>query len=159
MTYSEVKAGLNAKLQTIFPMVTEDPLVQTYEYYGLEVVEGYTRPCFFTRLETGESRPINKYALYHRLTYSILYLPAEINEIDIMQKVDEIRNLFELGCYIQTATETRYVDCVGFDWGYGGAEQDILEISIEIEYQTNITKPGSDELMQEVTVKYDYKEV
>ena len=155
MTYTELKAGLNAHLQTVFPMASEDAQIQAYEYYGLEVVEGYKRPCFFTRLETGESRPANKSSLYHRLTYSIMYIPERIDEIDLMDKVDKIRELFELGVEIKTQTETRYVDCVGFDWGFGGTDRDILEMSVDIEYLSNIRKPETAELMRDAKLRME----
>lgn len=152
MKFSEVKAGLNAVLQKKFPIVSEDPKVQTYAYYGLEVVEGYETPCFFTRLETGESRPSNKSTLYHSLIFSITYFPAETDEIDMMDKLDTIRELFELGCYVQTGTEKRYLDCQDFDWGFDGTERDILEISVTLEYLTDIRKPVTAELMGDATL-------
>lgn len=158
MKYSEIKAGLNAALQTIFPMVSNDPKVKTYEYYGLEVIEGYVRPCFFTRLETGESRPNNKSTLYHRLTYSIMYIPETIDEIDLMDKVDKIRELFELGIEVSNGTESRHIDCVGFDWGFGGTDRDILEISVDIEYLSNIRKPETAELMKDAEIKMEVNE-
>lgn len=161
MTYTELKAGLNAHLQTAYPMESDDPLVETYTYYGLEIIEGYETPCFFTRLETGESRPANKNTLYHRLTYSIMYFPTEIDEVDLMSKVDTIRSLFELGVEIDTGTEKRLVDCVGFDWGFGGTDRDILEISVDLEYLTDIRKPETAEIMKDATLNlsYTYKEV
>lgn len=156
MNYAQLKAGLNAHLQTVYPMVSDDPDTQKYAYYGLEIIEGYVTPCFFTRLETGESRPANKSTLYHRLTYSITYFPTDIDEIDLMEKVDTIRELFELGVTIDAGEETRTVDCVGFDWGFGGTERDILEISIDIEYLSDIRKPETAEIMGDATVKLSY---
>ena len=155
MTYTEIKAGLNKVLQTAYPITSDDPTVKTYEYYGLEIVEGYKCPCFFTRLETGESRPENKSTLYHRLTYSIMYIPETIDEIDLMEKVDTIRSLFELGVEVETSTETRCLDCKGFDWGFGGSDRDILEMSVDIEYLTDIRKPETAELMKDVYSKME----
>lgn len=154
MNYTQLKAGLNAHLQTVYPMVSNGS--QAYAYYGLEIVEGYETPCFFTRLETGESRPANKSTLYHRLTYSIMYIPTEIDEIDLMSKVDTIRELFELGVTIDTGEEVRTVDCVGFDWGFGGTERDILEISVELEYLSDIRKPETAETMADATINLSY---
>lgn len=158
MTYAELKAGLNALLQSVYPMSSEDPKVKTYTYYGLEVIEGYERPCFFTRLETGESRPENKSTLYHRLTFNIMYIPEETDEIDMMEKVDTIRELFELGARITTATESRWVDFKGFDFGFDGSERDILEISVDLEYLSNIRKPETAPLMKDVNLKMEVNE-
>ena len=158
MNYSELKAGINKVMQTVYPITSDDPLVKTYEYYGLEVIEGYTCPCFFTRLETGESRPNNHSTLYHRLTYSIMYIPETIDEIDLMEKVDTIRSLFELGVEIKTQTETRWVDCLGFDWGFGGSDRDILEMSVDIEYLSDIRKPETAELMKDAYLKMEVNE-
>ena len=155
MTYTEIKAGLNAVLQRAYPIVSNDPKIKTYEYYGLEVIEGYKCPCFFTRLETGESRPNNKSTLYHRLTFTIMYFPEKIDEIDLMDKVDTIRSLFELGVRVETKTESRWLDCVGFDWGFGGTDRDILEMSVDVEYLTNIRKPETAELMKDVYTKME----
>lgn len=158
MKYSEIKAGLNKILQTAYPTVSDDPTVKTYEYYGLEVYEGYTCPCFFTRLETGESRPENKSTLYHRLTFSIMYIPEEVDEIDLMEKVDTIRGLFETAVEIDTGTEQRWIDCKGFDWGFGGTDRDILEMSVDVEYLTDIRKPETAELMKDAKIKLEVNE-
>ena len=158
MTYTELKAGLNAHLQTIYPMVSNDENVSTYSYYGLEIVEGYQTPCFFTRLETGESRPANKSTLYHRLTYTIMYFPTNIDEIDLMEKVDNIRSLFELGVTSDTGTEKRTVDCIGFDWGFGGTDRDILEISVDLEYLTDIRPPETADIMHDATINLTFDE-
>lgn len=155
MTYTEIKAGLNAVLQRAYPIVSDDPKIKTYEYYGLEVIEGYKCPCFFTRLETGESRPNNKSTLYHRLTFTIMYFPKKIDELDLMEKVDTIRSLFELGVRVETQSESRWLDCVGFDWGFGGTDRDILEMSVDVEYLTNIRKPDTAELMKDVYTKME----
>lgn len=155
MTYLELKAGLNAYLQKAFPISSDDPEIQLYHYYGLEIIEGFIKPCFFTRLETGESRPVNKNTLYHRLTYTIMYFPSEIDEIDILTKVDTVRDLFQLGCQVTAGDETRYIDCVGFDWGYGGTERDILEISVDLEYLTDIRKPETAETMKDATIRME----
>ena len=161
MNYTQLKAGLNAHLQSVYPMVADDPKVMTYNYYGLEIVEGYTTPCFFTRLETGESRPANKSTLYHRLTYSIMYFPTDIDEVDLMEKVDTIRSLFELGVNITAGDEKRNVSCIGYDWGFGGSDRDILEISVDLEYLTDIRPPETADTMKDATINlsYTYKEV
>lgn len=156
MNYTQLKAGLNAHLQTVYPMVSDDPEAITYNYYGIEIVEGYTTPCFFTRLETGESRLANKSTLYHRLTYSIMYFPTNIDEVDLMSKVDTIRDLFQLGVTINTGDETRVVDCIGFDWGFGGTERDILEMSVDLEYLTDIRPPETAEMMNDAAIKLSY---
>jgi len=158
MTYTQLKAGLNACLQTVFPMVSDDPAEQTYVYYGLEIVEGYQTPCFFTRLETGESRPSNKATIYNRLTYSIMYFPTQIDEVDLMDKIDKIRSLFELGVIITAGDEKRCVDCVDFDWGFGGTERDVLEISIDLEYLTDIRPPETADIMADATLNLQFNE-
>ena len=155
MTYSELKAGLNKVMQKAYPIVSDDPDVQIYEYYGLEVIEGYKRPCFFTRLEAGESRPENQSTLYHRLTFSIMYIPKKIDEIDLMEKVDTIRSLFETSVIVETDTESRAIDCIGFDWGFSGTDRDILEMSVDIEYLTDIRKPETAEIMTDAKIKME----
>ena len=84
-----------------------------------------------------------------------MYFPSEIDEIDILTKVDTVRDLFQLGCQVTAGDETRYIDCVGFDWGYGGTERDILEISVDLEYLTDIRKPETAETMKDATIRME----
>ena len=84
-----------------------------------------------------------------------MYFPEKIDEIDLMDKVDTIRSLFELGVRVETKTESRWLDCVGFDWGFGGTDRDILEMSVDVEYLTNIRKPETAELMKDVYTKME----
>lgn len=42
MTLSELLKGCNEALQAVFP-------IEEYGYYGVDIVEGYTAPCFLCR--------------------------------------------------------------------------------------------------------------
>lgn len=155
MDFKDVKAGLNKALQTLYPISSDDPTVKTYGYYGIEIDEGYDTPCFFTKLETGESRVSNKNTLYHHVVFYINYFPDIIDEIDIFNKVDAIRDLFAIGCPIKSGDDDRYIECIGYDWDFGGTKKNMLEISVDFEYHTSLYRPPDAELMKDAQIIFN----
>jgi hypothetical protein len=107
-----------------------------YKIYGKEIKEGYAAPCFFTEiLDKGSSAETKNFA-EGGFTIKITYFQKEKNELDQLEKVDEIKDLFGL------------IFCVGerkltigdFSHDYIGEYQDILQISIDVDYNENTQK-------------------
>lgn len=119
-----------------------------YKVYGKEIQEGYTAPCFFTEILDKSSRAETKNFSGGGFTIKITYFQEENNELDQLEKVDEIKDLFGL------------VFCVGdrkltigdFTHDYIGEYQDILQISIEIDYKENTQKEDMEPVAQEIGV-------
>lgn len=95
--------------------------------------EGYETPSFFIEIiDKGSSTETKNFAK-GGFTIEITYFQTEKNEADQLEKVDEIKELFGM------------VFCVGnrrltvgeFSHDYIGEYQDILQISVEIDYKEN----------------------
>ena len=106
---------------------------EQYKIYGKEIQEGYEPPCFFTEILDLGSKAETKNFAKGAFTIKITYFQKERNELDQLEKADEIKELFGM------------VFCVGdrkltvgeFSHDYIGEYQDILQISIRIDYKEN----------------------
>jgi len=120
-----------------------------YKIYGKEVREGYDAPCFFTEIIDKGSRAETKNFAKGGFTIKITYFQEEKNELDQLEKVDEIKDLFGLIFYVGDRRLT-----VGeFSHDYIGEYQDILQISIEIDYRENTKKEDTAPVAQELGVE------
>ena len=142
MTLIEVKKGLNEALQTLYS-ITE------YRYYGVDTVEGYQRPCFFTKLQPVQMRPENYNTYLNQVTFFITYIQKEVDEIDAIKKVEEIRELF--GLYVKI--NKRALDVIDFEYDFIGTDKNILEISIDIEWFDKIEYKTNQLLMTDFFMK------
>lgn len=120
-----------------------------YTVYGKEVKEGYVTPSFFTEiLDKGSLAETRNFAK-GSFTVKITYFQDEKNELDQLEKVDEIKALFGM------------VFCVGdrkltvgeFSYDYIGEYQDILQISIEIDYKENTRKEDTASVARKIGVE------
>ena len=120
-----------------------------YKIYGKEIREGYDAPCFFTEILDRGSRAETRNFTKGGFTIKITYFQAEKNELDQLEKVDEIKDLFGL------------IFCVGdrkltigdFSHDYIGEYQDILQINIEIDYKENTRKEDTAPVAREIGVE------
>ena len=120
-----------------------------YKIYGKEIREGYDAPCFFTEILDRGSRAETKNFAKGGFTIKITYFQAEKNELDQLEKVDEIKDLFGL------------IFCVGnrkltvgeFSHDFIGEYQDILQISVDIDYKENTQKADMAPIATEIDVK------
>ena len=120
-----------------------------YRIYGKEIQEGYDTPCFFTEVIDRGSRGETKNFAKAGFTIKITYFQAEKNELDQLKKVDEIKSLFGLIFYVGNRRLT-----VGeFSHDFIGKYQDILQISIEIDYKENTKKEDETSVAQEIHVQ------
>ena len=122
-----------------------------YKIYGKEIREGYDAPCFFVEILDRGSRAETRNFAKGGFRVKITYFQTAKNELDQLEKVDEIKDLFGL------------IFCVGdrkltigdFSHDYIGEYQDILQISVEIDYKENTQKeetaPVAREIRAEVT--------
>lgn len=120
-----------------------------YKIYGKEIKEGYDAPCFFTEIIDKGSGAETKNFAKGGFTIKITYFQAEKSEMDQLEKVDEIKDLFGLIFYVGDRRLT-----VGeFSHDYIGEYQDILQISIEIDYKENTKKEDTAPVAQELGVE------
>lgn len=147
MTLIEVKKGLNEALQILY----QPP---QYQFYGVDVVEGYQRPCFFTKLQPIQMRPENYNTYYNQAAFYITYMQKATDEVDIMKKVEEIKGLFNL--YIKIGK--RALDVTGFDYDFIGNDKNILEISIDLEWMDRIEHKNSQPLVTDFFLRKEMEE-
>ena len=120
-----------------------------YKIYGKEIREGYDAPCFFTEILDRGSRAETRNFAKGGFTVKITYFQTAKNELDQLEKVDEIKDLFGL------------IFCVGdrkltigdFSHDYIGEYQDILQINIEIDYKENTQKEDTAPVAREIGVE------
>ena len=139
--FVEIKKAVNELLKGRYPP-------PQYKIYGKEIKEGYDAPCFFTEILDRGGKGETKNFAKGGFTIKITYFQAEKNELDQLEKVDEIKDLFGL------------IFCVGdrkltigdFSHDYIGEYQDILQISIEIDYKENTQKGDMAPIAEEIGV-------
>lgn len=140
--FSEIKRSVNGLLKGRYPP-------PQYKIYGKEIREGYDAPCFFTEILDGGSRAETRNFAKGGFTVKITYFQEEKNELDQLEKVDEIKDLFGLFFCVGDRKLT-----VGeFSHDYAGEYQDILQISIEIDYKENTQKEDAAPAAREIGVK------
>ena len=123
MTFFELKKTLIQKMQTLYP-ATES------RSYGVEVVEGYAKPAFFTQLKPITMDFANRNSTENVLAFYITYFQKQVDEADMLRKIDGIRELF--GSFIRVGD--RAVDVSGFSFDYAGNDRNILEVSFDLEF-------------------------
>ena len=140
--FVEIKKAVNELLKGRYPP-------PQYKIYGKEIKEGYDAPCFFTEILDRGGKGETKNFAKGGFTIKITYFQAEKNELDQLEKVDEIKDLFGL------------IFCVGdrkltigdFSHDYIGEYQDILQINIEIDYKENTQKEDTAPVAREIGVE------
>lgn len=144
MTLLELKKALVQKMQTLYPS-TE------YRYYGVEVVEGYVKPAFFTQLKPVTMDFANKNSTENVLAFYITYFQKQTDEADMLRKVDGIRELF--GRFIRVGD--RAVDITDFSFDYVGNDRNILEVSFDLEFFGKLEQETGAELISAVETKVE----
>ncbi len=120
-----------------------------YKIYGKEIREGYDAPCFFTEILDRGSRAETRNFAKGGFTVKITYFQKAKNELDQLEKVDEIKDLFGLIFYVGD----RKLTIGDFSHDYIGEYQDILQISIEIDYKENTQKEDTAPVAREIGVE------
>ena len=120
-----------------------------YKIYGKEIREGYDAPCFFTEILDKGSRAETRNFAKGGFTVKITYFQTAKNELDQLEKVDEIKDLFGLFFCVGD----RKLTVGDFSHDYIGEYQDILQISIEIDYKENTQKEDAAPVAREIGVE------
>lgn len=138
----EIKKAINGLLKGRYPP-------PQYKIYGKEIREGYDAPCFFTEILDRGSRAETRNFAKGGFTVKITYFQTAKNELDQLEKVDEIKDLFGLFFCVGD----RKLTIGDFSHDYIGEYQDILQISIEIDYKENTQKEDTAPVAREIGVE------
>lgn len=119
-----------------------------YKIYGKEIKEGYKTPSFFTEIIDKGSRAETKNFAAGSFTVKITYFQKSKNELDQLEKVDEIKSLFGLIFFVGDRRLT-----VGeYSHDYIGEYSDILQISIDIDFKENTRRTETAPIATEATI-------
>ena len=142
-----MKKGLNELLQTRYPK-------SKYKYYSMAVVEGYDRPCFFTQIKPVDASPVNYNSRHNQVVFYITILQKQVDEEEILQMIQDIRDLFGLNVKIGEKS----LNVTDFDWQYAGTDRNIPEISIELEWLEKIDHETNEPLIEQVVTEKEMEE-
>lgn len=117
--------------------------------YGKEVKEEFDRPAFFVSFKPViiENQSVN--FRYKKYDIEIVYFQKNIDEIDNMEKVDELTALF--GKVIKV--NDSYIHVLDFDHEYIGEDDDILQITFNIDFIDWIQKQEEHEFIEEIVMQ------
>ena len=135
MTLKEVKKGLFNLLKTKYP---------DYHFYGMAVTEGYKRPSFFTQIKPVAMNAVTERVRENVIVFYIDYFQEQVDEADMLDKIDEIKNLF--GTHVKI--NGRALDVTSFEYDFIGTDRNILEISIELEWMDKIEHINTQPVME-----------
>lgn len=141
MTISELKKGLLDLMQSNFP-------AKKYKYYAMDVKEGYKRPSFFTKLKPVSMEASNYNTRNNQVMFIINFMQERIDEVEALATIQQIRDLFGLSVKIGD----RAVDVTGFDFDFVGSEQNIPEITIDLEWMDRIEHTVDEPVMKSVEI-------
>lgn len=140
MKFTAIKKAVNKLLSEKYP---------DYKIYGKEIKEGYDTPSFFTEILDKGSRAETKNFASGGFTVKITYFQNQKNELDQLEKVDEIKDLFKLIFCV----EGRRLTVGEYSHDYIGEYSDILQISIDIDYKENTEKEDTAPIAAEADIK------
>lgn len=125
----------------------------TIKIYGHEVTEGFIKPSFFTSLipVTNSNDSINFKS--KAFTVMITYFQSIANEIDNLQKADEIISLF--GYFL--TINGRKIRVTDADYEFIGENNNILQVSIEIEYLESNERTETNQIMQTLNMNEEMR--
>lgn len=145
MKFKEIKTELNKLIKTKYPDM---------KIYGVEVKEGYKTPSFFTSLVSFPETPANRNFINGGFTYKIVFFQDVKDELEQLDVLDTIYELFGLSVQIGERT----LICKEKDYDYVGEKADILEISIKFEFMENREKPIEADLMEDLELNMKKEE-
>ena len=145
ITIKELKAGLIK--------VLKDELNSTdYKIYsGLEVIEGYKKPSFFTHLELLDMNLENKSTKHYSFMFLIDYFQPEVDEIDMLDKADLITSIYSNGFKVKD----RFILPTDISTALIGSDKNILEVEIDFDFYQETNIKDAFDLMEEFELSID----
>jgi hypothetical protein len=125
-------------LADIYESIT-DLLKNKYENYsthGHEVTKDFSKPCFFVNFASKSIT--NESVNYKKMSYTIIitYHPQDINEVDNLNKIDEIRELLNF----QLKVKDQLINITDYAFEFIGDDTNKLQIKIVVEYYETIER-------------------
>ncbi len=124
--------------------------------YSDEILEDFAKPCFFIKCLC-TNIPQTKNITKKRLSIIVTYFPknTDKNEIHYADVMDRLQTLFQRGIPVKE----RYLHVNEFLIERVGKEQDIIQVTIRLDYLERIIRPKEQsELMEEMQMKVKINE-
>lgn len=147
MTIKQVKNGLIACMQTIFPK-------SEYKYYSMAVVEKYDRPCFFVQLKATDTSPANYNSRNMYATLYVDYFGKTVNESEMFDLIQKLQDGF--GLAVKIGDRAVYVE--NMDWDFIGTERNHLQIVIDLMWKIRIDHVENLPLMESAQINRKLEE-
>jgi hypothetical protein len=141
----EVKTGIVTLIKSKFPSI---------KIYSMSVVENMKRPAFCMQLKPTQTEPSNFNTRRNQMTLYIDYFQKVVDEGDILDVIDDLRDLFGLSIQIGD----RAIDVTAFDWDYIGTDRNVPEISIDLEWSDRIVHEVTEPLMESMALNENLEE-
>lgn len=125
-------------LAEIYESVT-DLLKNKYENYsihGHEITEDFSKPCFFVNFASKSIT--NESKNYRKMSYTIIitYYPNDPNEVDNLNKIDEIRELLDF----KLKVKDRFINITDYAFEFIGDNANTLQIKVTTEYYETVER-------------------
>ncbi|NNJ32648.1 phage tail terminator family protein [Lacrimispora defluvii] len=137
--YQELICALNGLLGNKFPDIQK---------YGNDTTEGWKKPYFFIECIPGVTTYETINFAKRSCVLKITYYQETVNEPDQLHKVEEIRKLIGM----KFCVGSRKLDVKGYNHDYVGEYNNILQISVELDWYENLCQPPAGELIDNVDV-------
>lgn len=134
--YEDIKAAITAEINRIFPGIP---------VYGLDTVEGYSKPCFFLDIipETSEGN-INFKHKYCTVTITKVQRAAdEADALDFFQKIEQ-------AFYLKLAVKDRKINTNRFAPAWLGEFGNVPTITFEMEWYEAVERVISQPIIEKV---------
>lgn len=89
-----------------------------------------------------------------QVVFYITILQKQVDEEEILQMIQDIRDLFGLNVKIGEKS----LNVTDFDWQYAGTDRNIPEISIELEWLEKIDHETNEPLIKQVVTEKEMEE-
>ena len=132
----------------LISLMKKEYSTEQYKYYsGLEVIEGYSKPSFFTELDLISTKMINRNIRKYSYMFSIEFFTPKADEVNMLEMQDKLTEIFELGFSINE----RFIVPENVETSFSGKENNILNVEFTFEFFQEIEQEET-ELMKEYSL-------
>lgn len=141
---TDIYAAVNALLIKRYPNI---------KVHGKEVREGYKKPSFFVSFTPIENSNHSVNFRYKKYDIVVVYFQEQSDEIDNLEKIDEMEELFGNGFKVGE----RYIHVDEFEHEYIGEDDNILQFTVTIEFYDDIEKEETSDMMSEIVMNQEMR--
>lgn len=141
ITLIDVKKAIITLLKTKYP---------NHNYYSIDKIESLERPAIITSVRPLEATHINYNTNKNLINVDILLFQDIISEEDCLIFIEAIRELFGL----DFQCNDRRIKCTDYDYDFEGKNDNVLQVTITMEYYNKIREPETKPLITNVECNF-----